>query len=72
MIQAYPKTKDISVGDCPECGGKLFEEIAEKTYGSPDNESVYYEKFIACVDCPYQKDYVPEEKEFEIDENPFD
>lgn len=66
MSGTIPKTKLHSVGECPECGGKMFEEVAEKSYGLPDHEVVYYEKFLGCADCPHTEEYDPGEPD-EID-----
>lgn len=62
MSGKYPKTRNTPVGKCPMCDCDMFEEVAEKTYGGPGHETVYYEKFVACSDCRYMEDYEPEEK----------
>lgn len=51
-----PKTRNNPVGKCPNCRGNLFEEVSERSYGDPGNETVFFEKFLACGSCRYCED----------------
>jgi len=48
--------KDIyHVRECPECGGKMFEEEIEWGNYHPDNERIHQENMDVCEKCSHNE-----------------
>jgi predicted nucleic-acid-binding Zn-ribbon protein len=67
MIETCPKTRNATVGDCPECGAPMFEEVQETGDYHPDHERIYYVKYIACSGCNYTEDFEESEPDYDPD-----